>query len=265
MLRILGDPCKRYLMGSERPFGRQAVDLARPGPALGGAKHDHRPARTVKRAGPGARLDPRYLIKGPVERGGKRPMDGGRLVAFDEHGRVAVALEQRPELVVWDPCKQGRVRDLVAVEVQDGEHGAVTRRIQELVRVPAGGERAGLGLPVANDAEGHEVGIVEDCAVRVHECVAELTALVNRPRCLRGDVRRDAAGKGELPEQPAQPLLVLADVRVDLRVRALQVGVRHQPGTAVARPGDEDRAQVPLRIARFMWTYSRLRPGVVPQ
>ena len=98
--------------------------------------------------------------------------------------------------------------------------------------MPARGERPGLRLAVADDAGDEQVGIVERRAVRVHERVAELAALVDRARRLGRDVARDAARERELPEQPAQPLLVAADVRVDLAVRALEIGV-----------GDERRAR----------------------
>ena len=59
-------------------------------------------------------------------------------------------------------------------------------------------------------------------------------------RCLRGDVRWDAARKGELPEQSPHTLGVLGDVGVDLRVRAVEVGVGHEARTAVAGAGDVD-------------------------
>ena len=94
---------------------------------------------------------------------------------------VAVALEQARQLVVADPGEHRRVGDLVAVQVQDRQHGAVGRRVEELVGVPAGGERSGLGLAVADDAADEEVGVVECGAVGVDERVAELASLVDRP------------------------------------------------------------------------------------
>ena len=102
------------------------------------------------------------------------------LVALDEVRLVAVADEQALELVVRDAREDGRVGDLVAVEVQDRQHRAVARRIEELVRVPAVGERAGLGLAVADHAGDDQVGIVEGRAVGVRQRVAELAAFVDR-------------------------------------------------------------------------------------
>ena len=57
-------------------------------------------------------------------------------------------------------------------------------------------------------------------------------------------VRGDAAGEGELLEQPGHPRGVLGDGRVELAVGALQVGVGHHPGPAVAGPADVDGVQV---------------------
>src|ERR1044071_10155648 len=49
---------------------------------------------------------------------------------------------------------------------------------------------------------------------------------------------RNAAGEGELLEQALHSLLVLLDVWVHFAVGPLQVGVRHQPRSAVAGSGD---------------------------
>src|SRR5207245_10121449 len=78
---------------------------------------------------------------------GYRPL----LVAGDEQRPVTVALEERDELALGDAREDRGVRDLVAVQVQDRQHGAVRLRVEELVRVPAGCERPGLRLAVADD------------------------------------------------------------------------------------------------------------------
>ena len=91
--------------------------------------------------------------------------------------------------------------------------------------MPARRQRAGLGLAVADDAADDEVGVVEGRAVGVRERVAELAALVDRAGRLGRDVARDAARERELAEEPAHPVRVAGDARVDLAVRALEVGV----------------------------------------
>src|SRR5581483_7758379 len=81
-------------------------------------------------------------------------------------------------------------------------------------------------------------------AERVRERVAELAALVDRARRLGGDVARDAAGEGELPEQPPQAVLVVRDVGVQLPVGAVEIRVRDEPRPAVSGAGHVDRIQV---------------------
>ena len=194
-----------------------------------------------------ARLDRGDVADHLVERLGHELVHRGRVVALDEVGLVAVADEQRAQLVVRDARQHGRVGDLVAVEVQDREHRAVARRVDELVGVPAGRQRTGLGLAVAHDAADEQVGVVERRSVGVDQRVAELAALVDRARRLGRDVAGDAAREGELPEQPAQALLVGRHARVDLAVGALEVGAGHEAGPAVPGPGDEDRVEVVAR------------------
>ena len=55
-----------------------------------------------------------------------------------------------------------------------------------------------------------QVGIVERGAIGMHQRVAELAAFVDRARRFRRGVARNAAGKGELPEQLAQAVGVAA-------------------------------------------------------
>ena len=117
-------------------------------------------------------------------------------------GRVAVTAHQGVQLLVADAGEHRGVGDLVAVQVQDGQHTAVADRVEELVAVPAGGQRPRLGLAVADDAGDDQIGIVKGCAVGVRQGVAQLTAFVDRAGCLRGDMAGDAAGERELHEEP---------------------------------------------------------------
>ena len=156
----------------------------------------------------------------------------------------AVAVEERVELVVGDAGEHRRVRDLVPVQVQDRQHGAVADRVQELVRVPRRRERARLRLAVSDDARDNQVGVVVGGAVGVRERVAELAALVDRAGHLGRGVARDPPREGELAEELLHALGVLGDVRVQLVVRPLEVRVRDHRRPAVARPTDVDHVQV---------------------
>ena len=96
-----------------------------------------------------------------LQRRGHRLVHAVRVGALDEVRRVAVAAEQVLQLLVRDAGKDGRVVDLVAVEVQDRQHGAVADRVEELVRVPGGRQRTGFRLAVADHDRDDQVRVVE--------------------------------------------------------------------------------------------------------
>ena len=170
-------------------------------------------------------------------------MDLRRVVTPHQDRLVAVAGEQRQQLFVRDPRQYRRVGDLVAVQVQDRQDRPVVYRVEEFIGVPARGQRTGLGLAITDDAGDQQARVVERGAVGVRQRVTELTALMDRPGGLRRHMAWDAAGEGELPEQPAQPLGIPGDLRVDLAVGAFEVGIRDQARSAVARPDHIHRGQ----------------------
>src|SRR4029450_9726469 len=93
-------------------------------------------------------------------------------------------------------------------------------------------------------AQHEQVRVVERGAIRVHQRVAELPALVNRAGYLGGHVTGNAAREGELPEQLRHAGPISTHRRVALAIRALQPGVCDDRGAAVSRTGYEDRVQV---------------------
>src|SRR6185312_9908300 len=101
----------------------------------------------------------------------------------------AVTDQQTLQLVARDACEDGRVRDLVTVEVEDGQDGAIDGRVQELVRVPGGGQRSGLGFAIADHTRHDEVRIVEGGAKSMRQRIAELAAFVDGA----GDIGRAVA------------------------------------------------------------------------
>jgi hypothetical protein len=190
-----------HLVRPPGAFDLQSVDNRGAGPALGGAQHDHRPDRTPDLGtGAGTGLDRGDVVERVVHRRGQRAVHEHRVVAGHEDRAVPVALQQRDELGLGYPGENGRVGDLVAVEVQDRQHHAVAGGVEELVGVPARRERPGLGL--ADHAGHHEVGVVERSSVGVHQRIPQFAALVDRPRCLRRHVAGDPAGERELQPGP---------------------------------------------------------------
>ncbi len=189
-------------------------------------------------------LDPMDVRDGPIERLGHQLVHALRLVALDEVRGPAAAAEELVQLLGLDAGQHGRVADLVAIEVQDRQHGAVGDRIEKLVGLPGGRQRAGLRLAVADDTGDDQPRVVERGPEGVAERVAQLAAFVDRSRRRRRHMAADPAGKGELGEQPFQPGLVLADVRIDLAVGPFQIGIGDQRRATVAGAGDVEHVQV---------------------
>ena len=116
--------------------------------------------------------------------------------------------------------------------------------IEELVRVPAGRERARLCLAVADHAGDEQIRVVERRAVGMAERIAELSALVDRSRRLGRDVARHSARERELPEELLHARLVLRDRGPVLRVGALEPCACAHRRAAVPGPGDEQRVRI---------------------
>ena len=196
-----------------------------------------------------------------VERRRHLLVHGARLIALDEDRRVAIALEQIRELLGADAGEHRRIGDLVAVEMQDRQHRAVGRRIEELVSVPGCREWPGLGLAVADDAGNDQPRIVEHRAESVREGIAELAALVDGARRLGGRVARNAAREGELAEEAAHALLVLRHLGVELAVGAFEPCVRDDARRPMARPRDEEQIEVPRLDEPIEMHVDEVEPG----
>ena len=83
-------------------------------------------------------------------------------------------------------------------------------------------QRAGFRFAVADDAADEQIGIVEDRAVGVQQRIAEFAAFVDGAGRFGRDVAGNAAGKGELLEQPLHALGVLRDVGIELACKCLR-------------------------------------------
>src|SRR6185295_12377376 len=105
----------------------------------------------------------------------------------------AVPAQQLFELFARDAREYRRIRDLVAVQMENRQHDAVADRIEELVGVPCRRERTRLGFPIADDAGHDEIWIVEHRAGGVAQGVPELASFVNAARRFRRHMARNAA------------------------------------------------------------------------
>src|SRR5262249_8313725 len=159
---------------------------------------------------------------------------------FYECGGVAVGLQQSRDLIVAGATEHRRAADLVAIEVEDRQHRAVAGRVEEARALPGAGQRAALSLAGANHRGDDQGPIVACRSERMGQHIAQLSALVDRPRSLHADVAWDPARRGETAAQAAQPTEVLADVGVDLAVGPLEVGKTDQSRTAMTRTREVD-------------------------
>ena len=232
-------------MRAEGIFHRLAIHGFRPGPALGRAQDDHRPAWAgAESLGAGVLLNRLDLRQRGFKRRRHLLVQRLGIVPFDEIGLVTVANEQARQFFLADAGEDGGVRNLVTIQVENGEDGAVALRVEEFIGVPACRERPRLRFTIANDAGNDEVGIVKRSAIRVRNSIAQFPALVNRARSLGRDVAGNPTGERELLEQPLHAGSTLRNVGVDLAVGSVQIGVRHQARTAVAGTGDVNHVQI---------------------
>ena len=142
---------ERHLMRAERAFDLQAVHPFRPRPAFRRFEDDHRPARTHGVAvDAGFVLDAFDFLHRHVERRGHGLVHQRRLMSLDVIRRPAVAAQELVQFLRFDPREDGRVGDLVAVEVQDRQHRAVGDGIEKLVGLPRRRQRTGFRLAIAD-------------------------------------------------------------------------------------------------------------------
>ncbi len=228
----------RYLVG-------RGGALVRSRPALGGTQHEHRPPRPAAVLG-GARvcLNRRDLVQRLVDRVRQFVVHPGRVVAGHLDRVVPEPVQQREQIGVRDARQQCRIGDLVPVQVQDRQHGPIGDRAQKDVGQPAGRQRPGFGLAVADHTRDDQIGVVERGAIGVHQRVPEFPALVDRAGHLGGDVARNPAREGKLAEQLRHARLIAAHRGVQLAVGALEPRVRHDRRAAVARAGHEHHVKV---------------------
>ena len=110
-------------------------------------------------------------------------------------------MEEIRDLFPGHARKEGGVRNLVAVQVQDGQNRAIRDGVEELVALPGGGQRPGFSLAVADGDRRDQTGIVKHGAESMGNAVTQLTAFIDRARRFRRAMAGYAAREGELLEQ----------------------------------------------------------------
>src|SRR6267143_1655259 len=143
-------PCRRKV-GQLRD--ELAVYDARARPSLRSAQDNHWPYRPFCIAlKPCFVLDRADVRNYGIECCRHERMHDVRLVPFYEVGRISITRKKLNEFFIRHTTKNGRVCDLVTIEVQNRKHSSVARRIRKLVRMPAGRKGSRFGLSVPYDA-----------------------------------------------------------------------------------------------------------------
>jgi hypothetical protein len=128
---------QRNLVRPECPFNLLTIDDLGAGPALRRGQDDHRPAWPGGVAAAARQLLNFENTPGDqIERVGHQRVHHGGVVAFDEERLPATAGEELFQFVAGNAGQDGRIGDLVAVQVQDRQHRAVGDWIEELVGMP---------------------------------------------------------------------------------------------------------------------------------
>ena len=86
-----------------------------------------------------------------------------RLITFHKVRRPAAASEKLLQFLMLDAGQDGRVADLVTIEVQDRQHGSIGNWVEKLVGLPCGRQGARFRFTVADDAGDDQI---RDCRTR---------------------------------------------------------------------------------------------------
>src|SRR5713101_7027845 len=122
------------------------------------------------------------------------------LVSLHKVWFPAVAGEETSEFPIRHPGKHGWIRDLVAIEMKNGQHRTIAYRVQKFIAVPARSQWPRFGLAVSHHATCEQVWIVEHGAASVHDRIAQFSPFVDGARSFGRRMARNSSRKRELFE-----------------------------------------------------------------
>ena len=156
----------RYLVSAECAFYGQAIDYLRTSPAFQSAQDYHRPLWPfLKALAPCLGLYFLNFRDNRIECRGHFLVNFVGIVSLNEIGSVTVTPEELVQFFMTDASQHGGSGYLVTIQMQDGQYGSITNRIEEFVRVPTGGHWTGFRLTVTNNAGYYQAGVVECCTI----------------------------------------------------------------------------------------------------
>ena len=83
-----------------------------------------------------------------------------------------MAREEFVNLIILCTPQYGGTGNLVAIQMQNGQHRSVTHRVQKINAFPGAFERSGLGFPIPNHGGDDQIGIVESGTKGVGQDIA---------------------------------------------------------------------------------------------
>src|SRR5260370_10306862 len=112
----------------------------------------------------------------------------------------AVAGEETIEFRIRHPRKHACTRDLVAIEMKNGQHRTIAYRVQKFIAVPARSQCPRFRLAVSHHATCEQIWVVEHGAASVHDRIAQFSTFVYVARSFSRLVPRNSSRKGKLFE-----------------------------------------------------------------
>src|SRR5262249_57646506 len=110
--------------------------------------------------------------------------------------------------------------------------------------MPARRQRPCFRLAVADDTDNDKAWVIKGRSVGMRKSIAEFAALVNRTGRLRRHMAWNTARERELGEQSLHARFIGRNVRINLTVGPLEVGVGNQAGPPLAGARDVDHLAV---------------------
>src|SRR5579862_1126102 len=95
------------------------------------------------------------------------------IISLDVVRLVTIPSQQFVEPIPADPGQDSGIGDLKAVEMKDGQDGAIRDRVEKLIRMPRRSQGARLSLAIADYAGYDESGVVESGAKGMAKRIAQ--------------------------------------------------------------------------------------------
>ena len=236
---------KRYLMCTERSFNLKSVNNLWSCPSLWSTKNDHWPERTGRIiVFTGIFLDCFDFFDAGIHSLSHFSVHSHRIVTFYEVRFPSAALEEVFHFLMRNTWENGRVTDLVSVQMKDWKNSTVCDRVQEFVGLPWSSKRPCFSFTVTDNNCSDKIWVVQNSTKAVSNWISKFSTLIDRTWCFWSTVTRNSAWEWELLKHFLHTFLILADVRINFTIRTFQISVGNQEVSAMSRTGKKNHIQI---------------------